>query len=342
MEHAPFSAAGLEPEQLEKEKAFVLTSIENVQEAVHEIDFATIDAILLDILMRVDQESTRDGLKKEFSLEGRYPISVKYSGEVNTDHYGESFQDKGESAAYSVFPNIVVLAREFVDDKGTIDAAGKLYLLKVLIHEIMHHTSFGVEEREDSSLPLVHSGLSFGTPDESGYVEGNAFTFINEALTEMIADAVYAEYLARTGVVSEYEEKLAWYRQPNRIDRHAGYVSERLVLMSFVDRIAAHFKISEEKVYQALTVEYFTGGDLSRAEIVDEIKDIPEIKELIEKIKKNDASLFKDLSSEEQGKILTILDEKQLVPVKALLGRDYVGETNQARIKGRKFFNVLR
>ena len=206
----------------------------------------------------------------------------------------------------------------------------------------MHHMSFNVKGQEGKEDLKAHHGLRFGKESSSSGDEGDPFALLDEAMTEVIADSVYSEYLARSGTISQYEEKRKWYKQTNFIDRNAAYLPERMALMSFVDLIAKYSMIPEEKVYQSLVVEYFTSGDLSRLEILNEIKDEPSIIELLNKLKQNDPLLFQELPEEKQVELLIFLDLKQLTPLKAIVGRDYIGEVNQDRKRAKKFFNVLR
>ena len=340
MEHAPFSAGGLDSEQLEKEIPLVEKSIHAVQEAIKEIDFSKIDDIVIDMLAAVRTELSREQIKEYYSLKGSYSIKVTYSGEVDVE---EAFTlGKYAPAAYSHFPDIVVHAREIVDEKGDFSKERKQYLLKVVAHEIMHHFGFKVEQQEGKDIPLVHAGLSFGEPDKEGYVDDVAFSLLDEAMTEILADAVSSEYLARTGTIKDYEDSKNWYQKPLHVSRHATYIPERMMLLSFVEKIAQYSGLSEDDVYRALAVEYFTGGNISRAEIVDELKDEPAIVNMIHDMKENQPGTFSDMSDDEQENIVAFLDLKQLHWVKAFFDRDYIGTTNQERQDKKRFFNVLR
>ncbi len=91
MERAPFSQAGLQPEEIGREANLVVKSLDAVQEAVKEIDFQAIDTIFLDVYKKIYPEIPPKDLKQIFGLEGVYPVQVTYSGEVDLSHYGTAF-----------------------------------------------------------------------------------------------------------------------------------------------------------------------------------------------------------------------------------------------------------
>ncbi len=319
MEPAPFSHAGLEPEQLEKEAAIVEKSVEAVQEAVDGIDYQVIDDILLGIFKKAYPNLSEVELKEKFSFDGRYDITVKYSEKMEHENYG-SGSDLNASA-YAQGDKIAILAREFVDDQGNLNENSESGLLKVSIHEIMHNKSHSADQYQQTKF----SGIA---PMERVTDNGTPFIHLNEALTEIIADAVHSEYLARTGIVSKFDKYESGYKQP--VYRHAVYLNERLALERLVLMLQEESGMDRERIYQALTVEYFKNGDLGRSEIIDTI-DSERLKEFLEKIETNDGEILRAFSGDEIQTYNGYLHWYQQQAITGIVGRDYIGAVNWKR-----------
>lgn len=189
-----------------------------------------------------------------------------------------------------------------------------------------------------------HAGVAYISDEKKdGDVtnqEGSPFTLLNEGLTELIADAVFSEYFARSGSVREYEEKKKWYQKESLIDRGAAYLDERVAVVLLVSKISEYSGVPEDKVYQSLLAEYLVAGDLCRSELLDECKDAPEVQELLLQLKQNDAAIFSKYNHTDIDPILDLWNKSCLTHVKAMTGRDYVGETNKKRILRQKWYQV--
>jgi hypothetical protein len=320
MEHAPFSEAGLVPGQLEKEAEVIERSINAVQEAVKEIDLQTVDDILLSIFKKVYPDRSEDDLKSRFLFDGNYNIGVKYSEKLELENYN-SKRDL-DASAYARGNKIAILARAFVDNAGSLDKHSRSDLVKTVIHEIMHTKSSNFDQYHQ----VEFSGVSL----EDGQIkeEGNPYIHLNEALTEVVADAVYSEYLARTGTAKEFDEERNGYTLP--IERHAAYMSERLALEQLARRLAKESGMSLEQVYQAFAVEYFKNGDLGRGELL-ELIDSEEIKSLLGKIEVNDTEILTSFSPAEIAEYDNYLHWYQQKAVTGLVGRDYISSVNRKR-----------
>ncbi len=343
METAPFGEGGLNPKQLEKEEAIVTRAIDSVQEAIKEIDFKVIDQILFTILKKAYPELSSLQFHKNFSFDGVYPIRVKYSQFMDLSHYGSSFENEGgHASAYYDDDNIVVFAREHVDDEGNMHDDQKPALIKTLIHEAMHLMSTAVyEKKSDTWEAWTGVTKQRSSEDTSEKLESLPYMRLNEALTEVVADAVYSEYLARTGSVTTFEEKSKWYKKESHIDRNAGYISERMALATLVDMLAKHSGVDEGRVYQALAVEYLKNGDLMRSEMLEEYKETDDIRSFLDNLKQNKDETFPSFSDEKIEEISAFLSVKELTAIKALVSRDYIGEVNKRRVMRRKWYNVV-
>jgi hypothetical protein len=267
-------------------------------------------------------------LKQIFALEGVYPVQVTYSGEVDLSHYGTAFS----AHQWRVLGDgkLKVRAREVVNEEGEVDQEMRLFLVKMLIHEIVHKRNTGLLEVHCLKFSMRISGIQkMSMNTDSGIKSIASFSGLNEALTEIIADGIYSEYFARTGKMAEYE---AASSEPDFAKRHLGYVPERLALQNLADKIARDLGVTERKVYEALTVEYFKNGDLMRSELLNDGSLSGEVTEFLEKLERNDPSAFPDLSEDQELKISTFLHMKELSAVRAVVGRDYIGEVNKARL----------
>ncbi len=344
MEHSPFSQQGLDANQLEKEETLELKSIHSVQEAVKEIDFTLINRILRDIYTKFTGDLSDEDRNFYFKLDENFNIHVKYTELIDLSHYGAFLSNTTNIKAYTHNGRIVIFACEYVNNYGDIDSKTKLLLIRDIVHEMLHIKSSFAEEDIASEKLKFTSGISpkplsnnDGTLMDHDDNKGDDFILVNEGLTELITDAIFSEYLARSGVLKEFEQNNGLDTQPDYIDRGALYLSGRLALVSLVDMIAQHTGVSEDKVYQALVIEYLTGGDIMRAEIMDECKDSPEISAFLEKMKSNDLKdIVKSYSEEERNTLLDFMNKHKLVHIKAILGRDYIGETNKNRVLRKK------
>ncbi len=331
MERAPFSQAGLQPEEIDRETNLVVKSLDAVQEVVKEIDFQAIDNIFFDVYKKIYPEISPKDLRHIFALEGTYPVQVSYSGEVDLSHYGTAFiAHQGRVLGYSYSKTLKVNAREVVNEEGDVDQDMRGSLLKMLIHEIVHRRS--TTSFRGLSPNILHK--STGIQKVSVNLDSNitsvaSFSVLNEALTEIIADGIYSEYFARTGKMAEYDAASSGSDFDNR---YLGYIPERLVLQNLVDKIARDLGVTERKVYEAFIVEYFKNGDLMRSEILNDDSLSDEVKQFLEKLYRNDPTLFPELRGHHESKVSTFLRTKELAAVRALIGRDYIGEVNKARL----------
>ena len=344
MESAPFSPQGLDADQLEKEEALVLKSIDSVQEAVKEIDFTVINEILRDIYTKFTGDISDEDRNFYFKLDENFNIRVKYTELINFSHYGAFISNTTNIKAYTRDGGIIIFAREYVNSYGDTDSKTRLALLRDIIHEMLHiKSSFAEEDIASENLKFT-SGISpkqSRNKDETLIIhddnKSDDFIIANEGLTELITDAIFSEYLARSGKLKELEQDNGSDIQADYIDRGALYFSGRLALVSLVSMIAEYTGVSEDKVYQAFVIEYLTGGDIMRAEIMDECKDSPEISAFLEKMKSNDLKdIVKSYSEKERNTLLDFMNKHKLVHIKAILGRDYIGETNKNRVLRKK------
>lgn len=333
MERAPFSQAGLQPEEIGREANLVVKSLDAVQEAVKEIDFQAIDTIFLDVYKKIYPEIPPKDLKQIFVLEGMYPVQVTYSGEVDLSHYGTAFNaHQGRVLGYSYSKKLKVNAREIVNEEGELGQEMRGFLVKMLIHEIVHRRSTTAFRGSPPNVLHKNTGIEKVSVNlDSNITSVASFSALNEALTEIIADGVYSEYFARTGKLAEYESA----NTDTELDfakRYLGYVPERLALQNLIDKIARDLGVPERKVYQAFILEYFKNGDLMRSEILNDDSLSDEVKQFLEKVYRNDPNVFPDLPEDQELKISTFLHTKELAAVQALIGRDYIGEVNKARL----------
>lgn len=324
MEHTAFSNAGLDPLQLEKEATIVDRSIEEVKMALKEVDFKVVDDILLGIFRKVYPNISDDGLKSDFSFDGQYDIKVKYTEGLEGGRYNNTTpQTVSSSSAYARGTQVAIMAREFVNEEGAMTGGMKARLIKTAIHEIMHVKSFYTTPSGDMAFTGLASSTVYNPEDNA------SFLHLNEALTEVITDAVYSEYLARTGVATQNEEV---FENNNKIPlyRYATYLNERLALQKLVEMISKNSELPVEKAYESLVVEYFKNGDLRRSEILSEIDD-QELKEFLEKIETNDSKILQSFSPTEIKIYVDYLHWSQAQAINSIVGRDYISSVNNQR-----------
>lgn len=351
MEISPFFQQGLDPGQLEREKALVLKSIDSVQEAIKEIDFRLIKEILTDFCKKLGGVSDEDrAFFLKHILEMEYDIHVVYSEELDSNLqgglYGEKHQSKGTVTIMSVWNNVItIFARECVDGNGELHYEDRLLLMRGMIHEILHaQTELSVKD-DVTGESQEHIGIAYLNESNEGDSmdqNGLPFMLLNEGLTELITDAVFSEYLARSGTVKGYEVIRKWYHKELLIDRGVTYINERMAIMALVSKISEYSGVPEDKVYQSLLSEYFTLGDLSRSELLDECKDAPEIKELLLQVKQNNSDIFSHYDNADIDPILDLWDKSCLAHVKAMVSRDYIGEVNKRRVLRKKWYKVVQ
>ncbi len=329
MEHSPFSDAGLHPDQLEKEQALVEPSIRSVQETIQKIDINTIIDILFGLYSRTRGIAKAEETKEQFRHRVYPHIIVKYSDDINLKHYGERFVSQNEPPqAYSLHGSIVFLAREIVNNDGTLGSLGDFFIIKLLIHEMLHSISTVQTIDTTTGAAVELSGVSKNV----GQREGGEFRVINEGLTEVIADAVFSEYLARTGELSRYHENEGYSDRQKLVSRFAGYLRERYALMLFVHELSNETKVSEGEVYQALLTEYLATGDISRSEIIDECKSNEVVQKMLRQFRDNIIDEQDLPGIDDLEKIISSFTIKELAHVHKLVGRDYIGETNKRKV----------
>lgn len=319
---------GLSQEQLSKEEGLALKSIDSVKEVLGSFDMRLIHQILLEILKK-----TRRGLYQNVNLEFLLPenisITVKYEQHADLDTDDTIGKDRDlPRGGITMLDSVTLFARGLVDEKGEVPHNSKKDLLHALVHELIHGigTSFSRFETTDTWIPRTGFIELFKLAGQDKvYLDS-----LNEAFTEIIADAVVSEYLARSGTLKEYEEKQG--KDKTFFNRTISYLPERILLSSFVSALAEKLQVGEGVIYQGMATEYFSTGSIATPEMLEVFKEDEKLADVYEKLKHNDVSEYESLTEGQEVSILNTLDLGQLQHVTALVGRDYIGSVNKSRV----------
>ncbi len=125
------------------------------------------------------------------------------------------------------------------DDEGK----SRAQVLKSYIHELVHALASSKEE---------------GGERKEGYQVNVDFykehADINEAMTELIQDQVFREYLKQSG------DRTLLASNDGAVRKRLSYPTERQEVLQLVDRASVHFGIAKEDVLRALIAGYFAGA----------------------------------------------------------------------------------
>lgn len=303
------------PEAAEKSgEALLLRTKEIIDK---EINFTLISEIIGDIYKKCIP-----GVSSE--------ILAKISDFVNHPKYQVQYSqlDGDDARADLGSMRMSFSAEAVVGDHGGINSTK---LLKNVIHELLHLVTRSY--RQDS-LSIVYTGVRAHVL--KGSQEYSFFERLNEGLTEIIADAVFAEYVAREGSVSAVhrtsdfiigEMKLAIpFRYPSYVRERLGVFRLIEVLQSATSVNNSDFDHNYDSLCRALVREYFTNGYLLSDEMYEVFAESPGLLDILEKLRDDDSILGEhDLSEDSQIEYLSQLTFGESNFIKALFGRDVVG-----------------
>lgn len=301
----------LEKEVSEEQK---VVTIEKVKEALEKsIDRHLVVNVIEDIFSRCLPDVTKEQVKNIMmsilppKIEVVYFIDPLITGE------------KPRRAETNGI-NIMFSAREFYTN-NVVDIAE---LLHVYIHEALHVVS--VDRNSYETDGSFTTGVSIATEqmlqNEPVFYFYNKF---NEALTELLADAVQTEYLTRKGEASHHKTLLIDEKE-FLIERPFAYQEERIVVQKIIKKIVEVSGFSNDQVVRAFVREYFTNGYLGRDEIVEAFKGYPEV---YSKLKKLGNNFTFEVSKAELEKYEFDMISTEFDFVKALFGRDVIGQYNK-------------
>ncbi len=92
------------------------------------------------------------------------------------------------------------------------------------------------------------------------------FLYLNEAVTDTIAQEIYEEYLQRTGDREYFDSERAGY--------HEAYLGSRVLTKASVEIIASATGIPSEKVWEGFIQGYMSGVDLNSRELRESIEEV--------------------------------------------------------------------
>lgn len=324
MEGDPFSSQNLAQPSLELEQLSFAQKIDHVQDFVkNEVQYSLLGDIFGELLRKSraanrasmhgvtgENELIENRVKnvKEPSLHVEYLSSFtdKYSGET-TDRSSLAHTD-GKSISFSA-------SFFFAHSK-----LQKNLLLKAVVHELVHVASF----------TGITAGISTAEKVTIGKQEKiiNYFELLDEALTEMISDAVYSEYLARSGEImnDEFKKRDDNGMEYGLIDIPITYYNARIQLIALINELTQATSSSEELVIQSLVGTYFRNGKLDDVSIKEAFADNKEILEYIEQTKRN---LVDGITEDDIEYLEEDLLKEESVFTCALFGRDEIGRRNQ-------------
>lgn len=328
-----FPQAELTAKHLEKDERLYVEAIERVNEILkHEIDYAVIGNILEEICGRCFPDRSKGEIvfsRIEEIKNGLYSYHVKYV-DVEEGENGDISFSKNRAQIKS--KSITFFAKEFLNDEDKIDAQ---LLTDTIIHELLHLVTWGHEQNKNEKGVLMMSGVmykEFSFNEQSELHIGEYFRSLNEGLTELIKDAVYSEYQARKGIAFDYPEYgMAIESKDGSVIsplmRSVAYNAQRMDVQILVDEIYKATEIPLEDIWRSLVSEYFTNGNLTRAELLKLYGDHESLASLV-------VRLSEDLHARDYPQAVanynfynTIFIEQDFV--KALFGRDVIGRYNK-------------
>ena len=324
MERSPFSQANLTPEILEKEAHEYVERIDQVKDVLEKhIDFKMVGDIISDIYRKCYPEISDTTIKKCLDAIYQPRIEVVYNV-LPKEGSGMEYIDaitNGVSFKFS--------ARSFFQNEEINTA----HILHTAIHEAIHIASAtyeGVSVGEYSeTVRGFRRSVSLNQENEQDEKYTSFFDAFNEGMTEMLADVVYAEYLARNGEVASplYE----------KVDEESGlkygladppvtYENQRISVLALISDLASASGAEEEDIFRSLTAEYFTGGGLDRNDLLQYFRKGDDVYEWIEEFKRNH---IRDYGEDGYDFVHNKLPSGVRSYVQALFGRDVVGRHNE-------------
>lgn len=219
-------SAGQVPEVSRHEKEETVLSVKKL---LMEIDGSQIKDIYAELLRKCGARLPERFISPE-------EVEVVY---MNTNQKGNYYDGQ-----------ISLNARNVPHEDGVAAAS----ILSTYIHELAHFYSEGREEHTYSQ-----DGYQSRAGDENDNV------FLNEAVTELIADQVYREYIKRSGDKAIYTDKEGRLRKP------ASYVDGRKTALKVIDHISDKTGLAPDIVFKALTQGYFSNEGKEVKRILDEV-----------------------------------------------------------------------
>lgn len=136
-----------------------------------------------------------------------------------------------------------------VNDRGLALSS----LLSTYVHELAHFYSDG--------LPV--DGVRHDGYQINGTQKVN--TLLNEAVTELIADQVYRQYVQRSG------DRGLFIDQEGRLRKNASYKNERKAAVKLIEELSEKIGIPSDTVFKALTQGYFSNETLAVSDALNEV-----------------------------------------------------------------------
>ncbi len=328
MEHAPFSNQGLEPERLEKEEGLWVQKREQVEDFLkNEIDFTAIGDIIGEMYFKSRPDAPergQDDLRK-------YRFSNIYDPKYEVQYV---YSDNGKAVtAQAKKGRIHFSARSFFEN----NELNRALLLHVTIHELCHLASLTVSfdsKTERTQLSGVSSVTYNVQALREDTVEGKdkelevLFSGLNEGITEFVSDAVYSEYLARTGKVLEtvYQKGFVTNEVHGLIETPVTYYDERIAAYELIEKISQESELPMETVTEGFVQAYLRNERLDSEDLLSFFDEDSKAVLFLNKLKGNDIAKHEH---DKQRFLVDILPNTERIFVKALFGRDVVGTYNK-------------
>ncbi len=261
-------------------------NFENVD--VHERMERVLEKVDFELLKQIfSEQREKAGLNTETNL--LPPEKIGTSGLYNTIGLTQDTSPRGiyfqQLNNIQVDPRIIQKVEKDTNSVFSFECVA----LKVLCHEQTHAVS--TNPHEQIPLRTIMNSIQGNpvTPGGVAYWQGilgfKLFCQFNEAVTDTIAEEVYAEYLNRSGDTTFFQNKDG----SNTFD--TSYNSERRVLQAFVRAISRATEVPEETVWNGVKHAYYTNLDLDSNELVQLYTEVigTDIAQIVKRPKKTKA-----------------------------------------------------
>ncbi len=223
-----------------------------------------LEKVDFDMLKKIfKEERVKAGLDTETNLPPAEKIGT--SGLYNTVGLTQDAVVMG--IYFQEFNNIQIDPRimQRIGEDPNSSASFESIAFKVLCHEAAHAVSTNPHENTPlrtivnsiKGLPVTPGGVAY----REGLLGFRLFSQFNEAVTDTIAEEVYAEYLKRSGDTTFFQNKDG----SNTFGR--SYTAERELLQAFIGAISRSTDVPQEIVWEGVKHAFYTNEKLDSNEL---------------------------------------------------------------------------